>query len=205
MPEFVINPFTGDFDAVNSTSNPVDVADGGTGRNTLTAHAFLIGDGTNPVAFLGPGTNGQIPIGSTGATPVLATITAGAGISVTNAAGSITIANTSAGFTWNTVAGTSQTIAAQNGYINANAGLTTYLLPAVAAVGDTFQLAGRGAGGWILTQNAGQVIHFNSSDTTVGVGGSLASTNRYNTIEVMCIVANTDWTVLDSSGTLTVV
>lgn len=38
-------------------------------------------------------TNGQIPIGATGSNPVMAAITAGTGISVTNGAGSITIAN----------------------------------------------------------------------------------------------------------------
>ena len=40
-------------------------------------------------------TNGQILVGSTGNTPVATTITAGTGISVTNAAGSITVTNTS--------------------------------------------------------------------------------------------------------------
>jgi hypothetical protein len=39
-------------------------------------------------------TNGQIPIGSTGAAPVLGTISAGTGISITNGAGSITVAVT---------------------------------------------------------------------------------------------------------------
>lgn len=39
-------------------------------------------------------TNGQVMIGSTAAAPVAATITGGSGISVTNAAGSITIATT---------------------------------------------------------------------------------------------------------------
>ncbi len=171
----------------------------------LTNHSLLVGAGTATITNLGVASNGQLPIGSTGADPVLATLTAGAGIAIANAAGSITISNTGAGFSWNTVAGTTQTVAAENGYINGNAGLTTYLLPATGAVGDTFQLAGFGAGGWILTQNALQVIHYNSTDTMIGLGGSIASSNRYNTIEVMCIVANTDWTVLDSSGTLTVV
>lgn len=42
-------------------------------------------------------TNGQLLIGSTGAAPVAATLTAGAGISVTNGVGSITITNTGSG------------------------------------------------------------------------------------------------------------
>ncbi len=70
------------------------VARGGTGLATLTAHSLYVGNGTSAPTALGVATNGQIPIGSTGADPVLATITAGSGITVTNAAGSITIAST---------------------------------------------------------------------------------------------------------------
>lgn len=61
---------------------------------TLTANSLILGNGTSNVSALGAATNGQIPIGSTGNAPVLATITAGSGISVTNGAGSITISAT---------------------------------------------------------------------------------------------------------------
>lgn len=71
-------------------ANPLAVSSGGTGRATLTDGAVLVGDGTNPVEMLSL-TNGQLLIGSTGASPVPATITAGAGVTVTNGAGSITI------------------------------------------------------------------------------------------------------------------
>jgi len=59
-----------------------------------TNHAIQLGNASGSLTSLGVATNGQIPIGSTGADPVLSTITAGSGISVTNGAGSITIANT---------------------------------------------------------------------------------------------------------------
>jgi hypothetical protein len=39
---------------------PVPVADGGTGRTSLTAHAVLLGEGTSPVNFASPGTSGQV-------------------------------------------------------------------------------------------------------------------------------------------------
>lgn len=58
----------------------------------LTNHSLLVGAGTATITNLGVATNGQLPIGSTGADPVLATLTAGTNITVTNAAGSITIA-----------------------------------------------------------------------------------------------------------------
>ena len=72
--------------------NPLIVGKGGTGVATLTDHSILLGSGTDPVTALGAATNGQIPVGSTGADPVLATLTGTAdAISVTNGAGSITL------------------------------------------------------------------------------------------------------------------
>ena len=68
------------------------VADGGTGASTLTDHGILLGSGTAAVTPLAAATNGQIPIGSTGADPVLATIGGTANqIVVTNGAGTSTI------------------------------------------------------------------------------------------------------------------
>lgn len=66
----------------------------------LTLRGLLLGGGAGatPTAIAAL-TNGQLPIGSTGADPVPATITAGTNISVVNAAGSITINNTAAAIT----------------------------------------------------------------------------------------------------------
>ena len=72
--------------------NPLIVGKGGTGAATLTDHSLLVGSGTDAVTALGVATNGQLPIGSTGADPTLATITGTANeIEITNGAGSITI------------------------------------------------------------------------------------------------------------------
>jgi hypothetical protein len=68
------------------------VGKGGTGAATLTDHGILLGSGTDAVTPLGVATNGQIPIGSTGADPVLAVLTGTSNqISVASAAGSITL------------------------------------------------------------------------------------------------------------------
>lgn len=75
----------------------VDVAHGGTGATTLTNHGILLGNGTGAVTATAEPSNGQILIGSTGNAPVLANLTAGTGISITNAAGSVTITNISSG------------------------------------------------------------------------------------------------------------
>lgn len=108
------------------------------------------------------------------------------------------------GMTWNNVTGTSQSAAINNGYIANNAGLCTITLPSTAAVGSIVGVAGSGAGGWKLAQNASQVVNFGSAPTTSGTGGSLASVNQYDAVEVICIAANTTWAVLNSQGNLTV-
>jgi hypothetical protein len=106
---------------------------------------------------------------------------------------------------WIEVTGTTQAMAVNTGYILNNAGLVTATLPSTAAVGDVMRLAGKGAGGWLMAQNAGQTVHFGSSDTTTGAGGSLASTDPSDTLEILCTTANTDFTILSSIGNLTVV
>lgn len=66
------------------------VPGGGTGATTLTDHGLLVGSGTAAVDALAAGTNGQVPIGSTGADPVFATIgSTGATITSTLGAGTL--------------------------------------------------------------------------------------------------------------------
>jgi len=186
--------------------DPVIVDNGGTGRTSLTDGAVLVGDGTSAVELIGPLTDGQLLIGDTaGVSPVAATLTAGAGVSIVNGAGTITISSSAGGFTWNEETGTSANLVAQNGYIANNAGVVTFTLPATASVGDSFVVTGKGAGGWAVAQNAGQTVNFGASSTTTGAGGSLASTGQFDTIEIVCITANTDFNVVDAVGNITVV
>jgi len=79
-------------DVSSHTGFPVTVDEGGTGLATLADGGLLLGSGTGAVTPLAQATNGQLPIGSTGADPVLATVTGTANqIAITNAAGSITV------------------------------------------------------------------------------------------------------------------
>lgn len=58
----------------------------------ITSHSMIVGSGT-AITELGVATNGQLPIGSTDADPVLATLTGTENeISISNGAGSITVA-----------------------------------------------------------------------------------------------------------------
>ena len=73
------------------------VANGGTGATTLTDGGILLGSGTAAITATAAPINGQLLIGSTGLDPALSTLTAGTGISIANAAGGITITNSSLG------------------------------------------------------------------------------------------------------------
>ena len=137
------------------------------------------------------------------------TVTAGAGLSgggTVSLGGTITIALTGAGFNWNVVTSANNTvqIVVENGYIAKGAGQVVFLLPAAAAIGDTFTILGYG-NLWQLTQNAGQTVFFGSQSTTGGVGGSLTATMIKDRIEVICVTANTEFEVVTSIGNLTVV
>ncbi len=114
-------------------------------------------------------------------------------------------APSSGGLSWSEVTGTSQAGAVNTGYILNNAGLVTLTLPTTAALGSVIKVAGKGAGGWKIAQNASEVIHFGDTNTTTGTGGSLESTNRYDSVELLCTVADTEWTVISSVGNITVV
>lgn len=92
---------------------------------------------------------------------------------------------------YTTIAGTTQTAAVNNGYVIGNAALTTVTLPAVAGVGSVVAISGFGAGGWVLAANTLQTIKV--INTSTSVAGSLASTSRYDSVQVVCVVANATW------------
>lgn len=177
---------------VNTPGTVITPPFGGTGVSSPTAHTLPVAEGASNFNFLGPLTNGQLLIGSTGVDPVPAALTAGTGIGIVNAAGTITISTTGfAGFSWNVVTGASQAMLSNNGYIANNAGVVTLSLPATSAVGDEIDIIGKGAGGWLVQCGAGQTIVVGSSTTSVA--GSVASTNRHDSFYMICTVANLEW------------
>jgi len=108
------------------------------------------------------------------------------------------------GLTFNQDTTTTLALAVNTQYTSSNAGLVTATLPATAAAGSVIEITRIGAGGLTIAQNANQLVHFGSSFTTTGVGGSLASTAQYDSIRVLCIVANTTFVVVHSVGSYTI-
>lgn len=149
--------------------------------------------------------NGQTFIGSVGTKPVAATITAGAGISVINGAGSITI-STSGSSGWVDQTTNSVTMAVNTGYTaDAGASLITFTLPTTSAIGDYVEINGKGSGLYTIAQASGQQIHFGNVASTSGAGGSVSSTLQFDCIRLRCITANTIWVVVASVGMFTIV
>lgn len=89
------------------------------------------------------------------------------------------------------------------GYIANNAGQVSLLMPATMAVGDVIKITGKGVGGWKIVQQAGQTIYFGVATTTTGVGGYLSSTQQRDSLEMVCITANTEFNILNVQGNLT--
>lgn len=182
------------------------------GANTVAglataASSVLRTNSSGVPAWSGAMTDGQVIIGVTSGTPTAATLTPGTGINITPGAGSITIAASGSGSSWTDVTGTTQAMVANNGYTANNAGTVTLTLPATASYGTAISVIGKGAGGWLIAQNASQSIRIGSATSTVGAGGSIASTNAGDSIELICTTANTVWSATGApqSAGLTIV
>jgi hypothetical protein len=91
-----------------------------------------------------------------------------------------------------------------SGYLANNAARVNMALPASAPVGAVLRVTGAGAGGWLISQGAGQQIYFGNTQTTAGTGGSLQSTAIRDSVKLSCVVANTTWNVVASVGSITV-
>jgi len=168
---------TGTNTMLDTGTVPISVSEGGTGLATLTTYEIMVSGTTATGAMQqvsGTGTSGQVLTSAgAGALPTWANPTSGAYVSI---------------------AGTTQAAAVNTIYLVANASQTTITLPATAAIGQIVGVDGLGAGGWIVTANTGQTIHF--GQTSSSSGGTCTSAANYNAATFRCIVANTTWSVV---------
>lgn len=125
-------------------------------------------------------------------------------IAVTGNPGTSTLTISGGLIPWTDVTGATQALAVNHGYIMNRGTLITATLPALAAEGDIIDIVGKGVGGWLIAQNAGQTIHYGAQNTTTGALGSLASMLQYDCVTLICTTANTDFVVKSSIGNLSV-
>lgn len=172
-----------------------------------TANNGVLTTGTSGIPVITAlASNGQLIIGSGSGAPTAATLTPGTGISITNAANSITIAVTGAGFTWTDATSATQALSVANGYITDRSGGVTYTLPATAALGDEIIIVGK-LGITTIAQNANQSIRFSSLVTTVGATGTATGTNVGDSVTLNCTTAgaSTTWTAASFVGNWSIV
>jgi hypothetical protein len=91
---------------------------------------------------------------------------------------------------YTTVSGTTQVMAANNGYYITSASLCTLTLPASFAAGDTIEIVGGNAAGWTIAQNGGQNIRVGIYLTSTGGTGSVSSANGFDSIVLKGMVSN---------------
>jgi hypothetical protein len=178
-PAIVFNPFTQNFDFVGAS-----------------------GGGTGTVQFLAGNDAANVPPDGFGVINVIGAN----GINITGdiATNTLTVTGSGAsGVIWINVTGASATMSAGNGYEANRATLVTLTMPSVGSstFGDTIKIAGFGAGGFLVQCVATQLIHF--GNTATSAGGSLASNNRYDQLELVCSTTTTEWFVRNSVGNLT--
>jgi hypothetical protein len=157
---------------VLSTTTTLPIANGGTNSSTaLTGKQIIVSNtaGTS-IGEAGVMTNGQLLIGSTGAQPVIASITAGVGVAITNGAGSITLKSK---YKLPLIT-TSATITASNVTTYATA-TTIAFLPWDASVLSSYTISLQL--GYITSNNRDLIISFgNSAGTVVGTATISAGT-----------------------------
>jgi hypothetical protein len=185
--------------------NPITVPDGGTDSQSFNINGMVISGSTTTSALTALTlTNGQIVVGSTGASPVATTITGGTGITVSNGSGTITISSTSGGIAWNTTAVNITNMTADNGYFCvAPGGALTLGLPATSVLGDTVRVSLSGAASFQITQGIGQQIQLGANTSTFGNTGSLTSNAQGDSVELVCVNPSQTWVVQSSQGNLT--
>lgn len=194
-----------------------------------TNHSVQLGAANGALNSLANGTTGQLLTAQTGADPIWAssggfaqsfitnpatgtaipasgvlTFAGTGGITVSAAGSTVTINGPSSFITWVDVTAATQAMAINTGYTANSSSLITFTLPATAAYGTELYVVGKGTGLWTIVQNASQIIHFGSVNTTVTTG-SLSSTLQYDVVGLVCSVANTEWTVIQSIGDITYV
>jgi len=130
----------------------------------------------------------------------------GTGVTVTGTGpgNTATIDFTGSSLTWEVVSAATKAMAINYGYFANRAGLVTFTLPAVAALGSRFIVNSLTVQGWRINQNAGQDIRIGNQITTNGIAGYLESTAIGDSIEIVCSVANTAFNVISSIGNITV-
>lgn len=143
---------------------PIEVALGGTAAVTLTQDGVLLGNGTSAISATAAGTDGMVLIAATGSAPEFASLTAGANITLTPGANTLTIAANAASVVFNYVlidnGDSPYTVLSTDYFISADTtlGVITVLLPNTTTTGRVI----------VIKDHAGTAFTNNITVTTPG-------------------------------------
>lgn len=163
--------------------------------SALTAgnQSVLTSSTTGVPSWTSIATDGQVIIGSTAGNPAAATLTAGAGVTITNASNSITINSVSFTSTGAT------TMVINNGYRATGAG--TYTLPSTSTSGSRVTIFADVAG--VIVQ-APAAITIQIGALTSSAAGSLTSTLSGDSVTLIYFNSVTKWCAISYNGSWTV-
>lgn len=186
--------------AVNITASGIVKYDGaGTfSADTVTQHAMLVGGASNAITSTLL-TNGQLMIGNTSNDPSAATLSAGTGVSIANAAGTITISAIGGALTWADTSGTFNA-ASNNGYFLTAASTPT--LPSAPSEGDICEFIVVAAATMTITGNTGQIIRL--GNTASASAGTCVSAVIGNSIRLVYRSTGTTWWTDSAVGSWTI-
>jgi len=117
-----------------------------------------------------------------------ATLTAGAGVTITPTANTITIASSTGGFTWSETSGAFAAVK-QNGYFITTTATAT--LPASPTEGDTINFSVDTTNLLTITANTGQTIRMGS--TVTASAGTAVNTQRGDAVQLVYKSTGTVW------------
>ena len=94
-------------------------------------------------------------------------------------------------FVWLPVGAGAQILIPNVGWYT-TAGAVAFTLPLLCPAGAIIKVQGASAGGWTIAQAAAQSVVFDAAiDTTAGAGVRISSTDPYDGLELLCVVAAT--------------
>lgn len=187
----IVRAITGADPAWTTATYPNTAAVGdiiyGSALNTITGLAF-VNTATRYLANTGTG----------------ATLPEWAQVNLTNGVTGVLPQVNGGRITWSTV-GASGTLVINTGIICTAGAALSFALPALSSIGDIIEITLNGSTSWAVTQAAGQRIRMGSTQTSLGIGGSLTSTAQGDSIRMVCYGTNLLWQILSSMGNITVV
>jgi len=158
------------------------------------------GGGGGGISTLTGNTGGPISPDGSGNVNIIG----GGSVTVSGSGSTLTISVPSSFFSWSVITANQVAVTFMGYFVNGGSRVDL-TLPATSSVGDTFIVVDKGGNLWRILQASGQYIKYKNSTTTIGASGSLTSQVIGDSITLVCAVANTEWWVIDSIGTMVVV